>query len=245
VNSASFGDSTDPFVASVAPGTIVSIFGSHLADGTATAADTPLPSNLLGTSVTFNGVPAPLFFVSPEQINAQVPFEVPVGEGTVAVQVQKGPLTSNYQSVPYAESSPGVFTHNQGGVGSAVVLHAESFLPVSILDPARPNDYLAIFATGLGAVQPSIESGSAAPSVEPLARTVGTPLVTIDGIPAEVIYSGLTPGMVGLYQVNIQVPAGIQSGMQTVEINHQGVTSNLSTVPVESLLPLGSQSLLR
>jgi uncharacterized protein (TIGR03437 family) len=168
---------------------------------------------------------------------------VPVGEGTVAVQVKKGHLTSSYQSIPYAESAIGVFTHNQQEIGPAAALHAGSLLPVSVDVPARPHDYLTIFATGLGAVQPPVESGAAAPSVEPLARSVSTPLVTIGGIPAEVVYSGLAPGLVGLYQLNIQVPGGIQSGMQTVEIDHHGVTSNVSAVPVESLLPIGSQLL--
>ena len=77
-------------------------------------------------------------------------------------------------------------------------------------------EFLLIFCTGLGLVMPEVASGDVAPSTEPLARTLSTPLVHIAGLPAQVTFSGLAPGFVGLYQVNVQVPAGVPSGTQKV-----------------------------
>ena len=82
-------------------------------------------------------------------------------------------------------------------------------------------------------VQPEVQSGQIAPTAEPLARTLSTPLVNIGGIPAQVSFSGLAPGFVGLYQVNVQVPMGVPSGVQEVEIIINGVPGNTVTIAVQ------------
>ncbi len=130
-----------------------------------------------------------------------------------------------------AAVSPGIFTLNQQGSGDGAILHAEDFQPVSESAPARAGEFLLIFCTGLGPVQPEVASGDVAPSTEPLARTVTLPMVNIGGIAAAVTFSGLAPGFVGLYQVNVQVPAGVPPGTQDVEIIINGVSSKIVTVP--------------
>ena len=231
VNGASFRAATEPNSA-IAPGAIVAIFGMGLATDTLLAGEVPLPTTLGDTSVAFNDIPAPLFFVSGTQINAQVPFELITGSGPTSVPVRRGSETSVAQPSAIAPVSPGIFTLNQQGTGAGAILHAEDFQPVSDSAPARPGEFLLIFCSGLGPVQPEVPSGDVAPTAEPLARTVSPPMVNIAGIAADVTFSGLAPGFVGLYQVNVQVPGGVPSGSQDVEIIINGVSSNIVTVPV-------------
>ena len=232
VNGASFRATTDTNGA-IAPGAIVAIFGTDLASGTQVATAVPLPTTLGDTSVTFNNIPAPLFFVSGTQINAQVPFELMSGAGSVTVQVTRGSETTMAQPIGIAAVSPGIFTLNQQGTGAGAILHAQDFQPVSESAPAQPGELLLIFCTGLGPVQPEVPSGDVAPSTEPLARTVSLPMVNIAGIAADVTFSGLAPGFFGLYQVNVQVPAGVPSGTQEVEIIINSVPSNTVTIAVQ------------
>ena len=233
VNGASFRLATDPNGA-ITPGAIVAIFGMDLASDTEEATAVPLPTTLGDTSVTFDNVAAPLFFVSGMQINAQVPFELMAGAGTVTVQVTRGSETSEAQPIGIAVVSPGIFTLNRRGTGTGVILHAVDFQPVSESAPAQPGEFLLIYCTGLGPVQPEVQSGQAAPGPPSLAETLNTPLVNIAGIPAQVTFSGLAPGFVGLYQVNVQVPEGVPSGTQPLEIIINNVPGNTDvTIPVE------------
>ncbi len=229
VNGGSFRAGTDPNGA-IAPGGIVAIFGTDLASDIQSAS---LPTTLGDTSVTFDDIAAPLFFVSPTQINAQVPFELMIGTGPVMVQMRRGSETSEAQPIGIAAASPGIFAMNEEGTGPGAILHAEDFWPVSESDPARPGEFLLIFCTGLGPVQPAVASGQVGPGTEPLARTISLPMVNIAGLPAQVSFSGLAPGFAGLYQVNVQVPAGVPSGIHEVEIIINGVSSNIVTVAVQ------------
>ncbi len=233
VNAASFRPAADPNGA-IAPGATVAIFGSNLASATQVAVGTPLASQLLDTCVVFtvgNQIfPAPLFFVSSNQINAQVPFDLP--PGTASVQVRRAEQVSAAQPVKVARVSPGIFTLSQQGSGAGMILHAESFELVSESVPARPGEFLVLFGTGLGAVQPPVSSGQPAPGSPRLAQTVNAPLVNIGGIPAPVTFSGLAPGFVGLYQVNVQVPMEVPAGTQPVQIIVDGVPSNTVTIEV-------------
>ncbi len=249
VNGASFRPATES-KSFIAPGAIVSIFGTELASDTQIASEVPLPTTLGETSVTFNGMPAALFFVSGTQINAQVPFELVSGAGVASVQVTRGGETSVIQPVSVAAVSPGIFTMNQQGTGPGAILHAADFQPVTESNPAQTGEFLLIFCTGLGRVLPEVPSGNVAPGTEPLARTVSPPLVNIGGIPAEVVYSGLAPGFVGLYQVNVEVPVGLSPPVSqppegaippvahNLEIINIGVPSNIVEVPVGASPPV-------
>ena len=230
VNGASFRPATDPNGA-IAPGTIVAIFGTDLASSTQLAPAVPLPTLLLETSVTFNSIPAPLYFVSPTQVNAQVPFDVPTG--TVSIEVKNGASTAT-QSITVAAVSPGIFTLNTQGTGFGAILHAETFELITNGNPTQSGEFLSIFCTGLGLLNSPVTSGDI-PSVPP-PETLNQPQVEIAGIPAQVSYSGLAPGFVGLYQVNVEVPAGVPPGIQSLQIIIDGVPSNTVNIAMRDVL---------
>jgi uncharacterized protein (TIGR03437 family) len=125
--------------------------------------------------------------------------------------------------------SPGLFIIDQASSAGAA-LHAEDFSLVNSDSPARPSEFLLIYCTGLGPLRITVNSGQTAPSVPPLAETVYSPTVSIAGLSANVTYSGLAPGFVGLYQIKVQVPAGLSAGTQPVQISALGVASNIAMI---------------
>jgi len=223
----------------VAPSSIASLFGVNLATDTASATELPLPTTLAGTQVLVNEVPAPLFFVSPTQINLQMPGEV---AGTaVTVVVVAGGVRGLEGSASIAPEVPGIFTLNQQGTGQGAVLLANTEVfaaPVGSVPgrssrPANRGEFLSIFCTGLGATSPPVPPGEAAGS-SPLSETLQTPVVTIGGVPAEVSFSGLAPGFVGLYQINVPVPQGAPTGDAVpLVIQIGGRSSNTATVAIQ------------
>jgi uncharacterized protein (TIGR03437 family) len=208
----------------VAPGSLAAIFGSDLAASTVIAGAVPLPTVLGQTSVTFNGIPAPLFFVSPGQINAQVPFTLSAGATTV--QVTQSGMSSAAQITEMGVFSPGIFLLNQAGAGA--IFDAVTFRIITGTSPALPGEVIAIYATGLGPVSPAAVSGAGASDPS----TTTTPTVTIGGIPCPILYSGLAPTLVSIYQINVAVPAGLSSGNQVVQIGISGALSNKATMAV-------------
>jgi uncharacterized protein (TIGR03437 family) len=199
LNAASFAPATYP----ISGGALVSLFGSGLAGATAEARSIPLPTSLAGVTVTVNGIPAPLLFVSPGQINLQVPFAL-AGD-TATVLVNNNGDRSLAISTPLAPSSPGVFTLSLDGTGSGTITHAD-FSLISAASPARRGETISIFLTGLGAVDPPFPDGHPGP-LNPLARTVDPNIgVLFGGARGDIVYSGAAPEFVGLYQLNVRVP---------------------------------------
>ncbi len=196
VNAATFS------AAVLAPGSLISIFGQRLAGTTAQASSLPLPTELNGVSFRINGIAAPLLFVSPGQVNLQVPWEVTAGSATITATVSG--ISSNSITANIGPYSPGVFV---------VVHHADAAL-VTAERPAVGGEFLVVYANGLGPVTGGVRTGQAAPP-DPLATTLETPVVTVGDTPAEVVFSGLTPGLVGLYQINVRLAASIPAGTQT------------------------------
>ncbi len=192
------------FRAPVAPGAIVSIFGDELGDESA-ANSLPLPTALSGTCVTANDVAIPLFYVSAKQINAQLPPNLPAGSVTLSVRSRNTGVASAGVAVRVEAQAPGVFTlTDSAGRKVAAVFRADDF---SLLTPdnyAKRDEDLVLYTTGLGATTPAVGAGQPAPSAT-LART-SAPQVCIGSHPYLVTFSGLAPGFVGLYQVNIRVP---------------------------------------
>ena len=191
------------FQAVVARGGIGSIFGSELADDIVIAGDVPLPFELGGARVRVDGWEAPLFFVSPSQINFQVPFEAD-SPGEVGVVVIHNGEESSPEPASMAEFAPAVFINPNTGE-PIIQRHPDGAL-ITAANPAKPGDVLIIFMTGIGGVRNPPATGAAS-SASPLARARVTPAVTVGGEGTQVIFAGLAPFFVGLGQVNIQ-PAG-------------------------------------
>ncbi|MCZ6752334.1 MAG: putative Ig domain-containing protein [Acidobacteria bacterium] len=237
VNGASFRAATESGGA-VAPGSIVSIFGTDLAGTTEAASAVPLPTTLGDTTVTFNGIEAPLFAISAGQINAQVPFTLLPGE--VSVQVKRGSEASAVQTVAVAAVSPGIFALSQNGTGQGAVLIANSAIfaapsgaiPGQEARPANRLEFISIFCSGLGDVTNRPPSGEP-PSGGGASVTLTTPTATIGGVEVPVSFSGLS-SFVGLYQVNVQVPSNAPTGNAIeVVLTIGGVTSNTVTIAVQ------------
>jgi uncharacterized protein (TIGR03437 family) len=203
------------YTAAVAPGALIAIFGTGLAGKTVSATGAPLPVVLDGTTVEVNGVAIPLFFVSAGQINAQMPFGV---SGTAQVRVRTGAGVSGAAAVTVAASAPRMFTRTMDGKGDPILVHSADWSLVSAASPAVAGEYLILFLTGLGAVAPAVGAGVAGGdngANGPLNQVSGV-TVTYGGAAATVVFAGLAPGFVGLYQINFQVPAGAAGGTVVV-----------------------------
>lgn len=226
VNGASFL----PGVSPVAPGSIISLFGINVVPTIASADSVPLPTQLLATSVLIGGVPAPLFYAAPTfspggQINAQTPEEI-LGLSTVAVTLVSNGIAGNTVLLSVAAQSPGLFSINSDGRGAGAVLNQDGTLN-SIGNPERIGNTLQIFATGLGGSD--VPTGSAALS-NPLSL-LPPPVVTIDGVPAPVTFTGRAPGFVGLDQINVTIPAAVATNKPvSLVLTAAGNTSNTVTV---------------
>ena len=219
VNAASFNLGTSSEERVLTAGGLYSIFGTSLSAKEATASFLPLPRQLAGTTVSINGTPVPLLHVSPEQINFQAPFEL---NGSVAeVLVTSAAGSSATIAVSITQTQPGIFFDTQTGFGA--ILNADG-TPVTQRTPG-PGDFLQIFATGLGAVEPGGRTGIAA-SASPLSVTTVSPQVLIGGREASVVFSGLAPFFAGLYQINVQIPVELPPGRYMLSVSAGGVRGN-------------------
>ena len=219
VNAASFNAGTSSSEPVLTPGGLYSIFGTSLSVGTALASSLPLPRQLAGTTVSIDGAPVPLLHASPLQINFQAPFELNGSAAEVVVTSVAG--SSVTVELPITETQPGIFFNAQTGVGA--ILNADG-TPVT-QTPPEPGDFVQIFVTGLGAVEPAGRTGIAA-SVSPLSVTTVSPQVLIAGRDAPVVFSGLAPFFAGLYQINAQIPIESPPGRLPLFVNAGGVRSN-------------------
>ena len=218
----------------VAPGSFVSIFGANLAIGLSESNALPLKTNLAGTLALMGDEFLPLQFVSAGQINAIIPYDMPVN-ATQQLLIQQTSALSLPQSMQLAVAQPAVFTQDQSGLGAGIIVAVKPDQTQFVVTPAKPasaGDALVIYCAGLGAIDPVIPAGSAAPGV-PLSKTVNTTMVSIGGQPAQVLFSGLAPGFAGLYQVNVIVPSGIAADASApVILTVGGISSSPVTVAI-------------
>jgi uncharacterized protein (TIGR03437 family) len=211
VNAGSFA----PFTAGVAPGELLTLYGANLASGTQVASGIPFPTTLGNVQVTVNSIPAPLYYVTPTQLSAIVPYGV---TGTIAkVQVFNNNVASNAVTALIAETAPGVLTQLQNGLGYGDVVHSNGSL-VNANNPAQIGETVSVYLTGLGAVSPGIADGAAGPPYPYATTPSGSITAYIGGVAAAVGYSGLAPGLAGLYQINLTVPAGLTAGDNNLDI---------------------------
>ena len=184
---------------SIAPGGLVTFWGAGLSDSAMAASSLPLANALNNVCVYANSIAVPLLFVSPNQINAQLPFGLPSG-ASIVVSNQNG--TSLPYTVPVQPTAPAIFRTPDG---TPMIIRSVDGKFVSPSTPIHLNETLIIYMTGLGPVGPAVTSGSAGPS-SPLAATSTPTAVYIGGSQLFTLWSGLAPGFVGVYQVNAQVP---------------------------------------
>jgi uncharacterized protein (TIGR03437 family) len=201
--------------APISPGEFIALFGTGLAGSTQTAPP-PYGPTLAGVSVSINGTPAPLYFVSPQQIDCLVPYAT---QGpTATIVVQNGSGNSNTVTVPVAATSPSVFSLNQTGTGFGAVLHLDGSI-VDLSRPAVSGETVSIFLTGMGAVNPPVPDGTAG-GTNPLSQTTSQPSVLLASQAATMLYSGLAPGFPGLYQINATLPKNLP-GASTLPLSIQ------------------------
>lgn len=214
------------FAPRIAPGSLFSIFGAGLATGIQSAASFPLPTTMGQTSVTVGGIEAPLLYVSPEQINAQAPYELKP-DPAAPVLVSLNGVRGVAATVPVVSAAPGIF---QFGQNRAVVQNQDYSLNQDD-NGASPGSYLMIYLTGSGEVNNPVGTGMAAP-IMPFSTVRGTVTATVNGVPADVAFAGLAPGFAGLTQVNIRVP-NLPAGTYPIMVSVDGNWSNSALVTVQ------------
>ena len=228
VNSASYAH------APLAPGSRISIFGNNLAPALAEDDTSPYLTSLGGTQVLLGGEALPLQVAAPGQINAIVPYDLPIGVPQQLI-VQQG-ANAMPETVVLADAQPAVFTQDQSGQGAGVIVVVKpdgAFFLNGASSPASAGDSLVIYCTGLGSVAPPLPAGTAAPS-SPLSRTANPVTVTIGGVAAQVPFAGLAPEFVGAYQVNAVVPSGVAPGSNVpLVVSAAGASSVPVTVAIQ------------
>jgi uncharacterized protein (TIGR03437 family) len=202
------------------PGALVSVYGTNLAGAVAGAVGNPLPYTLGGVTVTIDDLPAPLLYVSPNQINLQIPYAA--GAGPAVIGVTSNGLAGG-QQVQLVTASPGIFLESSGNLAGNPAL--------------KPGDSFALYATGVGEVSPQLRSAwspSAGTQLSALPKPLLPVSVTVGGVPAFVPFVGITPGLVGTAQVNFTVPLSVPAGKQPVVVTVAGVSSPAGNITVQA-----------
>jgi uncharacterized protein (TIGR03437 family) len=198
----------------VAPGEIVSLFGSAIGPPTAaylTLTNPRLVANSLeGVQVYFDGVPAPLLYASSKQVNVVVPYSV-AGQSSTQLQLEYLGALSNPVTLAVAATAPGVFSITGSGFGPGAILNTNDGSVNSALNPAARGDWVSIFATGAGVTTPASIDGFVASA--PLSAPNANVTVSMGGLPCQLNFVGAAPGLVsGVLQINAQVPVGVAPG---------------------------------
>jgi len=236
----------------VAPGSYIAIYGTGLSDYTdanstvfngnstpTTEATDPvvangavLPLQIDYVTVSFDApgisLPGHLTYVSPTQVNVQVPWEFQ-GQSSVQMKVTlDSDLLGNVYTVPLANAAPAFFSYN----GIAIGTDTSTFSLLTASNPAKRGSVIVLYANGLGPVTNTPADGNPA-GASPFSTTTTVPTVMIGGQQATVAFSGLTPSLPGLYQINVTVPSGISAGTQNITVAVGGAISPTLTLPVQ------------
>jgi trimeric autotransporter adhesin len=217
----------------LAPGGIIAIYGNLLADDALSAPSFqfPLPTTLGNAQVIIAGESVPLLYVSPGQINALVPFGLNMNT-TYSLLIQRDLALSSPVPINIADAQPGAFQSS----GSAIVEDYRGTAPAFLVTPSAPakaGDVLVFYCAGLGVTNPPVGDGVASPS-NPTAQTQSPVMVTIGGQNATVVYAGLVAGLVGLYQLNVDMPSGVTPGNAVpVLLTVAGQTSPAATISTQ------------
>ena len=210
----------------LAPGSFLVLFGENLMQSTATASTFPLPTTLAGVTLRINGVPAPIYYVSPTQVSAQIPYETAPGAGTAVLTVGGSSLpavTFTVQAV-----SPGIFIDP----ANWALAQDANGVSISPTRPAPAGSYVVVYGTGQGSVDNPVPTGAPAP-LSPLSRMTSPVTATVGGQSAEVFFAGLTPTLVGVFQINLRIPL-LPPGDYPLVITIGGAQSNSAQIGVSA-----------
>jgi uncharacterized protein (TIGR03437 family) len=212
----------------IAPGSLVKIEGTDLSPINQASRERPLPTALGESCITVNGMPIPLIFVSGTEINAQIPFEI--AGGTTLILRTPGGVSDNF-NLTVSPTAPSIFRTIIAGIEGTVatIVNGRNGLLVTNSNPVKRNDNIVIYLTGLGKTNPAVDAGLESPA-EPLARSLVDPVVSIGGVEIPVTYSGLTPGEVGVYQINAEILRWVPTGFNVPLTISQG--GSVTTIPV-------------
>ncbi|BDC50891.1 hypothetical protein F183_A32070 [Bryobacterales bacterium F-183] len=215
---------------SVAPGGLVTIGGTNLSPVNLASVEKPLPTALGESCLTVNGLPLPVIFVSPNVINAQLPFQA---TGNVALILRTPGGVSDTYNLTIQPQAPSVFRTAVQDVGEVpTVIRAANRIVVTDSNPVHRNDTLTVFLTGLGQTNPPVESGMPAPS-DPVAVPLVAPTVSLGGVALPVQSAAMVPGEIGQYQITVTVPRNVPTGLSVPLQIRQGngsTTLNLRVV---------------
>jgi uncharacterized protein (TIGR03437 family) len=221
------------FLPGISPGSLASIFGADISGvtGIVVANPNPLPTELAGVEVLVNGISAPLFVVAntngQTQINFQVPWETDTGPAAADIEVLDfGDTVATIETDSFT-ADPGIFTSE----GYALAVRAVDWSLIRPGNAASPGETVILYATGLGPVSLDVPDGEPAPA-SPLARTQDPFDVLLDGEPCQVLFSGLAPGFVGVYQLNLVLPPDLPPGDLDLQISTPFATSGITKFPI-------------
>jgi uncharacterized protein (TIGR03437 family) len=202
-----------------APGELMAIYGTGFAAAAESAGAIPLPIFLGGFEATINNVPAPIYYVSPTQVNVQIPYETQPGRATMTVG---NPYVNVNYAFTVAAAGPGIFTFSDGSINPSRT--------------ASAGQTVTLYVTGDGAVTPSLPTGTAPSSRTPvsnLPHPVQQVTVSVAGQNAAVSFIGIPYWAVGVTQINFTIPAGTPTGAQPVIVTVGGQPSNTAKITVQ------------
>jgi uncharacterized protein (TIGR03437 family) len=230
INQGSILNAFNPQLGSaLAPGTIVQIYGSGLASATVPSPVVPLPTILNGTQIIIGGIPAPLFYVSPGQINAQIPFELNPNNQYQLIVSANGALTAPVP-IQLSPVTPGFLVNPDG---SLIAQHPDGTL-ITPASPAQPGENVTTYLAGMGNTTTTVSDGDVSPT-DPPAATAVPPILLLNGMPSPLLFAGLTPTLVGLYQIDFQIPPDTANGDLMVAISQDLFVSNSAIMPVQGV----------
>ncbi len=216
------------FESDVAPGGLITVFGTNLSPLNMASSEIPLPTALANSCLSVDGLPVPILFVSSTQVNAQMPYQA-VGDVTLILRTPSG--ISNSFDLVIEPNAPSVFYGSAGPDNNIPTV--VRFDDNGLVTPSHPihrksGSALVIYLTGLGQTYPTVPTGQPAPS-DPLSYSVVQPTVTLGGVDLSVLYSGLAPGLVGVDQINVSVPLNVPTGFAVPLVITEGDVS--TTIP--------------
>jgi uncharacterized protein (TIGR03437 family) len=215
----------------VAVGSWISIYGSNFATVATTAQTGTLPATLGSVEVFLGDQPVRLYYVGPQQVNGIVPKSLSPGQRYQLLLRRNGTPAAPF-AVTVTDVQPGLFTQNQQGTGQAAAVIAGTRTLAASGSAVARGGAIEVYATGLGAVQSPPVDGEPA-SLTVLSRVVEDVQVTVGGRAARVLFAGLTPGTIGLYQINVEIPSDSPTGDAVpVVVTQKGVASNAATIAV-------------